>query len=306
MEQQEETQVIKKQAQDEKYWDDFSSEYDQHVTRVSTQPFITLCTQTNAYKSSTILQKGGVLVSCDFSGKMMELTNTKFQESEWGSQISGNSFNITPEQLTQLGDHSYDLENQISKYMENEHNRFFMGCQANNESLPFKNDTFDCYIANLSLMIVDNHVNQLSEAYRVCKRGSKFGFSVWGREENNNNFKIVNQIFEKYQLGPKVKPTKTNFHICQNQDQVKKEMEDIGYTNIKMWLQPMNFPYQDFNDYWETMFARPTFVPLLAKLSEDERKQMKQDTEDLYDQLLGKDAIDPNCFELLIIIAEKQ
>ena len=34
-----------------------------------------------------------------------------------------------------------------------------LGAIANNESLPFKNETFDCYLANLSLMLVDNHIN---------------------------------------------------------------------------------------------------------------------------------------------------
>jgi Methyltransferase domain len=39
---------------------------------------------------------------------------------------------------------------------------------GNNEQLPFKANTFDCYLACLSLMIVDNYMNQLEEAFRVC------------------------------------------------------------------------------------------------------------------------------------------
>ena len=56
--------------------------------------------------------------------------------------------------------------------------------KANNEDLPFMDNQFDCYISNLSLMIVDNHKNQLTEASRVLKKGSPCGFSVWGRKEN--------------------------------------------------------------------------------------------------------------------------
>lgn len=45
--------------------------------------------------------------------------------------------------------------------------RLVVGAVANNECLPFEDGTFDCYLANLSLMLVDNYKNQLSEALRV-------------------------------------------------------------------------------------------------------------------------------------------
>ncbi len=68
-----------------------------------------------------------------------------------------------------------------------EKDRFILGAVANNESLPFIDGSFDCYIANLSLMLVDNYKNQLSEALRVTQPGATFGFSIIGRKENNVN-----------------------------------------------------------------------------------------------------------------------
>ena len=56
-----------------------------------------------------------------------------------------------------------------------------LGCLANNECLPFKDATFDCYLANLSLMLVDNHKNMLKEALRVTQSGAALAFTVWGR-----------------------------------------------------------------------------------------------------------------------------
>ena len=66
-----------------------------------------------------------------------------------------------------------------------ETDRMVIAAVGNNESLPFKDGSFDCYISNLSMMIVDNHLNQLTEAFRVCQPGAALGFTVWGRKENH-------------------------------------------------------------------------------------------------------------------------
>ena len=87
---------------------------------------------------------------------------------------------------------------------------------ANNESLPFKHETFDCYLASLSLMLVDNHLNMLREAFRVCKPGASLGFTIWGRKECNQNFEILDVVFEKHGLKPKVTPAKTAYDLGKN------------------------------------------------------------------------------------------
>lgn len=53
---------------------------------------------------------------------------------------------------------------------------------ANNECLPYASEQFDSYTANLSLMLVPNHMNQLKECHRVLKNGGMAGFTVWGRK----------------------------------------------------------------------------------------------------------------------------
>ena len=84
--------------------------------------------------------------------------------------------------------------------------------KANNESLPFEDASFDAYIANLSLMLVDNHKNMLSEAYRVLKSGCYAGFSVWGSEENSNAFRFVKNTLKN--LGYEFpEGSRTHFHL---------------------------------------------------------------------------------------------
>ena len=70
-------------------------------------------------------------------------------------------------------------------------------------------------------MLVDNHMNQLSEAFRVTKKGANLAFTVWGRKEYNNNFTILENILEKYGLGPKEKPKKTNYDLGKDPEALK-------------------------------------------------------------------------------------
>ena len=58
-------------------------------------------------------------------------------------------------------------------------------CVANNEFLPFKDNYFQSYIANLSLMLVGNYKNMLREAYRVIALNGAACFTIWGIKEMN-------------------------------------------------------------------------------------------------------------------------
>ncbi len=150
------------------------------------QPFTTLAVHTAAhqrkrilevacgsgmhslYLAKTMLARGSALVSCDISEEMIKLTKSKFEDpqSEYFI-VPGNKASITVEELAPLGSHEFDLEQRLKSEGITDKDRFVLGCLANNESLPFKPDTFDCYLANLSLMLVDKHKNMLNEALRV-------------------------------------------------------------------------------------------------------------------------------------------
>ena len=85
----------------------------------------------------------------------MEYTKQKYDDpSQEYNLIPGNKHFIRTDDLLPIGEHSFDLEEEIAKHRENESDRLVLGCRANNESLPFKDGTFDCYLANLSMMLV--------------------------------------------------------------------------------------------------------------------------------------------------------
>lgn len=84
--------------------------------------------------------------------------------------------------------------------------------------------------------------------------GAKYGFSVWGRKENILIYPFLESILERHGLGPQVKPTKTNYDLAINADILKQEMEQIGFIGVKMWFQPVNFVFNTFEDFFDTIF----------------------------------------------------
>ena len=204
------------------------------------QPFTTLAVQTGVHSkkrilevacgsgmhslflAKTMLQRGGVLVSCDISDEMINLAKHKFEDpaSEY-SVIEGNKAVIKTEELVPVGQQDFDLEGFLRDQEVGESDRMVLGCLANNECLPFKDATFDCYLANLSLMLVDNHKNMLKEALRVTQSGAALAFTVWGRKQNITNFSILEDVFAKHGLAPKIPSSKTPYDLGANPDTLR-------------------------------------------------------------------------------------
>ena len=124
-----------------------------------------------------MLKKGGVLVCTDIADQMISRLQERFEASEW-KLIPGNQSIIRAEELGKTDDKSFQIP---SNPLDS---RLVIAGVANNEALPFEDSQFDCYIANLSLMLVDNYKNMLAEALRVTQAGASFGFTVYGREGN--------------------------------------------------------------------------------------------------------------------------
>jgi ubiquinone/menaquinone biosynthesis C-methylase UbiE len=44
---------------------------------------------------------------------------------------------------------------------DKDQDRLVLACKGINERLPFKNESFDCYIASFSLHLVNDHILQI-------------------------------------------------------------------------------------------------------------------------------------------------
>ena len=114
---------------------------------------------------------------------MQEVMINRFKEAGFMTNIS-NSFYTCSEEVDQEEKLTY------SDYEKGIHLKSYI---ANNEKLPFGSEEFNSYTANLSLMIVDNHMNQLREAHRVLRKDGIAGFTVWGRRENCALFTLISK-----------------------------------------------------------------------------------------------------------------
>ena len=82
-------------------------------------------------------------------------------------------------------------------------------------------------------------------------------------------FNVLESVMELHGLGPDLKPLKTNYDISLNREQLFKDLLALGFTSIKMWYQPLNYPLTDWKDYYNTIFLQPTPAAKLKNLSQE-------------------------------------
>ena len=125
-----------------------------------------------------------LLVTSDISPSMLEVMAQRFKDAGFMKN----------------GDNSYfacseEIEEEPLSFPDEKQGIHVKSYVANNEKLPFASDEFNSYTANLSLMLVDNHKNQLKEAYRVLRNDGIAGFTVWGRRENSSFFTLMSKAW---------------------------------------------------------------------------------------------------------------
>ena len=164
--------------------------------------------------ANTFLKPQGVLVSCDYSEKMVDKVRANLEESDY-AQVPGNKYAMAEKDLAESENFpSLDLDGIIAA--QGEFRKFVFGCRANNELLPFKDASFTAYLASLSVMIVDNARNQFEEAYRVLQPGSTAVFTIWAHRSESVQFTIVDSAFAEHlpaEAVEKMKSAKTNFDL---------------------------------------------------------------------------------------------
>jgi ubiquinone/menaquinone biosynthesis C-methylase UbiE len=191
--------------------------------------------------AKAFLRPGARLASCDFSQNFVEQAVERYKISEF-TKIPGNSVHVDMRDF--VSDSKLMAELRKPEGTE----RIVHVNMADNMRLPYEDASFDCYVSNLSLMIVPDYRLQIREAYRVLQPGSWACFSVWGRPERTIQFNLVNRAME--QLGREITPEfKSNFDIQKNQEEVKNYFRETGFSNLRAWYQPANWFYRDGQDF---------------------------------------------------------
>lgn len=198
--------------------------------------------------ASTFLKVGGVLVSCDYSGAMVKRLRENYETEDTDYRlVPGNKFLFESQtdytQLTEDGsglENYCDLDEIVSLQSEGGFRKFVYGCQANNELLPFPDANFGAYIANLSVHLVHNPQNQMAEAFRVLKPGSAACFTIWGAKSESLLFTLIDKALENHMSNAQLKaaqaqPSNFDLYTRDNGVSLKKELESVGFSGIKMW-----------------------------------------------------------------------
>ncbi|EWS73174.1 UbiE/COQ5 methyltransferase (macronuclear) [Tetrahymena thermophila SB210] len=173
--------------------------------------------------------------------------------------------------------------------------------KANGEKLHYKNEMFDCYIANLCLQITTNPEKMIQEANRVLQPGGYAGFTVWGDKQRSRFFTLVPSILHR-QFGIKLPKVRSNFHLNDKQKLINM-LEQFGFTNIVCWNQFQPFPYVDKDDI-QTLFTHPIVKDSLAECG-DKKEEVKQALLEAFENILLHER-EPVGLDGLMIIAKKK
>ena len=124
-------------------------------------------------------KSGHLLVTSDIIPLMQEVMIKRFKDADFMTNQNNSFYSCAEEVNEKLSFPDEEKGVHIKSYL------------ANNEKLRFASEDFHSYNANLSLMLVHNHINQLREGYRVLWKGGIAGFTVWGRRENCTFFTLI-------------------------------------------------------------------------------------------------------------------
>ncbi|CAG9311106.1 unnamed protein product [Blepharisma stoltei] len=131
--------------------------------------------------------------------------------------------------------------------------------QASNDALPYIDNNFDRYIANLSLMYVPDASLMIREAWRVLAPGGIAIFSVWGRREHCTLEALWEQaLFDV--VGSQAKSKRSPFYLSDS-GELKSLVKNCGFNKVFSYFTAAPFAGTGFE---ETMSFYAHFPRVLA------------------------------------------
>ena len=227
-------------------WDKFAESYSNNVEYSTLQGSTVLYTQTRSKYGKKIIeagigpgigtrlfalvymQPGAVYYCSDISPEMINIVAKNFNTSDLGKWDNISMTVLEESKMHNVED--FDSTNLTKR---------LFATPANNEKMPFPDASFDRYISGISMMAVDNHMNQIKEAYRILENGGIAGFSVWGRKENSLTFSVMPEAMKN--LGIVTTTVPPNFFKLNDDAKLKSDLESVGFTCVKTFYSPCHF-----------------------------------------------------------------
>ena len=142
------------------------------------------------------------------------------------------------------------------------------------------------------------------ESYRVLRNGGSVCYTVWGQPKNTIQFTILSDVLKKM-IPDYQSPTNGMFNCYLDFGEgVKKEMEEVGFKNVRVWEQPINVLYKDGEEFVK-VFLYNQIKGFAAQNGFDEQKtnEIKQACIDLYNE---KTKGTLNTFSVAVFIGNKE
>ncbi|CAI2375666.1 unnamed protein product [Moneuplotes crassus] len=308
--------IVNKEAEESKreYWNTFSSFYEDTAELVTLQSSMMLYSITQSRNKSRIcevangcglairmfvgqlMKEGAYMFTSDISDLMNEIFVKRFGEADFAKNEKVKLTSLEETESVDVNKLVSDLGDGVTKKVFN--------IRASNESLPYPDACFDLYISSLSMMIVDNHHNQLSEAYRVLEEGGTAGFTVWGRKENSSFFTFFPKVCKEAGIELDT-PARTNFHLGVDKEALVADVKKAGFKSAKAYYTQINPNFGSPEDYFKFYVGAPGFAPAYEKLNDEEKTKLKETFDIKFEEEFGLESETGTEWEILVVLATK-
>lgn len=143
---------------------------------------------------------------------------------------------------------------------------------ADNQNLPFEDESFDVVFAGMNINLVPNPEMMLSEAYRILKPGGRLGVSALGPLDRSFALTVFNEAAKELNI-PLVSEARTIFHLGEI-DVLKPLVKQAGFSKILAWHQPTIYYEDNAADYATTLYTAPTRRDIIKDLDEDKKAEL--------------------------------
>ncbi|OMJ68282.1 hypothetical protein SteCoe_34307 [Stentor coeruleus] len=171
--------------------------------------------------------------------------------------------------------------------------------RSNAESLPFKPNQFDAYVANGLLEIADNPDWVIAEAFRTLKSGGHAAFSLYGRMGICNVLRIYKRIANSLRLERGTFSAK--FELSEP-EKVKAMVKNAGFGQCLSFYEQYHYPQLTVDELISIFLDNPLLQEEAKTLGKT--KQLESVIrEELFNIIEVKE--EPLIFESLVIVAAK-
>lgn len=120
---------------------------------------------------------------------------------------------------------------------------------ADAEDLPFEDNSFDGICSNFGMLHFSNAQKVIEETWRVCKRGTRFAFSVWNALEFSPAMNLIMQAVEKYATSSVDLPEGPQFFQFAHEQKSFVMMTQGGFKNLKRSVHEIFWPITSALNY---------------------------------------------------------